>query len=241
MPGVFTFDLFSETACDTLLAELENYERVAVERGWCVSRPNSMNNHGMILNDVGLEPWIDVLQADVIGPIAAELFPVVGAELTSHHTFLVAYEPGGDRGLDMHTDDSDITTNLCLGKDFTGGSMAFCGRLGAPDHRLLQYKYEHKKGRCVMHLGRHRHGAGDITDGRRRNLIVWSSNSCFRSTSGYAKGRFPFYLGYQHEDMTPDEVCVSRTHDRDARTILGAAAVLAGAMPWCPPTGFEFR
>merc|ERR1712014_118440 len=114
---------------DRLVAEFENYESTASEKGWHVSRPNSMNNHGVILTDIGLEPWVDALQADVLRPISAELYPVVGAELDRHHAFLVEYEPGRDLGLDMHTDDSDVTFNVCLGKSFSGGGLLFCGIL----------------------------------------------------------------------------------------------------------------
>merc|ERR1712013_221209 len=117
---------FTEAACDQLLAELEHYESVARGHGWPIARPNSMNNHGVILNEMGLEPWADALQRDVLSPIASELFPLVGASLSEHHTFLVAYESGADLGLDMHTDDSDVTFNICLGKEFSGASLTFC-------------------------------------------------------------------------------------------------------------------
>ena len=39
------------------------------------------------------------------------------------------------RSKDMHTDDSDVTFNVCLGKDFKGAGLQFCGNQGAPDHR----------------------------------------------------------------------------------------------------------
>jgi hypothetical protein len=35
------------------------------------------------------------------------------------HTYIFA---------DMHVDDSEITLNVCLGKQFTGGKMYFIGR-----------------------------------------------------------------------------------------------------------------
>ena len=33
---------------------------------------------------------------------------------------MVKYKSGEDRGLDMHIDDSDVTLNVCLGREFTG-------------------------------------------------------------------------------------------------------------------------
>ena len=51
-------------------------------------------------------------------------FPLEQAEggFTSHHSFMVKYKAGQDLGLDMHTDDSDVTVNVCLGKDFRGAA-----------------------------------------------------------------------------------------------------------------------
>ena len=47
---------------------------------------------------------------------------------TSHHAFVVQYQEGKDLGLDMHTDDSDVTFNVCLGKAFAGAGLTFCER-----------------------------------------------------------------------------------------------------------------
>ena len=48
--------------------------------------------------------------------------------------------------------------------------------VGAPDHRHFAHKYAHVKGHCVVHLGAQRHGADDISEGERNNLIVWTKN-----------------------------------------------------------------
>lgn len=240
VPGVFTFNMFTDTACDDLLAELENYERVAADQEWRIARPNSMNNYGVIIDNIGLEPWIDALQTDVLRPVASELFPLEGAELTRHHAFLVAYEPGADLGLDMHTDDSDVTFNLCLGKEFSGGGLIFCGQLGKPNHRQFQHAYQHKKGTCLCHLGRHRHGADDVVSGQRRNLIIWNTNPCYRGTREYLGLRPHFFLEYNRESAPPDKLCVSVTHDRDAAEVLGKGKGGANVEAWCPPAGAAF-
>ena len=44
------------------------------------------------------------------------LFPIEGGSLDRHHSFIVQYEVGKDLGLDMHTDNSDVTFNVCLGR-----------------------------------------------------------------------------------------------------------------------------
>ena len=39
----------------------------------------------------------------------------------------------------------DVTFNLCLGLDFTGAGLQFCGMSGAPDHRKHRHSYFHRK------------------------------------------------------------------------------------------------
>lgn len=67
-------------------------------------------------------------------------------------------------------------TPHCRGprSEFTGAGLTFCGIMGAPNHRKLQYQYQHLAGRALVHLGAQRHGADDIQTGERNNLIIWS-------------------------------------------------------------------
>jgi hypothetical protein len=99
-PGVYTFPLFSEEYCDALMAEVEHFQR----SGLPVRRPNSMNNYGVIVNEIGMERMIDRLQREVLAPVAEALFPAQGGgALDGHHAFIVQYKQGEDLGLDMHT------------------------------------------------------------------------------------------------------------------------------------------
>ena len=166
--------------------------------------------------------------------------------LDAHHSFVVEYEQGHDLGLDMHTDDSDVTFNVCLGRDFDGAGLTFCGELGSAGHRRFCYRYRHVVGHCVLHLGRKRHGADDITEGERVNLIVWTTNQEYRRTFEYqaSHAQHPDY--YTREEAPPDPVCLSYTHDRDfeQHKSLPPAAVQmreAGQLPWCPPHFAEYE
>ena len=163
-PGVFAFDMLSEGFCTQLLAELARHE----ESGLPVVRPNSMNNYGVVLNACGFEQTMDALQRDCVTPLARLLFPRQGGDADHHHTFMVQYRHGEDLGLDMHTDASDVTLNVCLGKDFTGAGLTFCGLRGtstaaAPGEkpkgeRHFSYRHTHVKGRAILHSGHHRQG-----------------------------------------------------------------------------------
>jgi hypothetical protein len=169
-----------------------------------------MNNHGLVLNSIGLAKSVTRLQKDAFEKVSRAIFEEEGLELSLHHTFLVQYKRGEDLGLDMHTDDSDVTFNVCLGREFTGGDLVFCGEIGAPDHRRHKLSYVHAKGSCVVHLGRQRHGAANIDAGERVNLIMWNRSLPYRSL---AKS-YPAVV-YAQESGAPDRICMSRTHDRD--------------------------
>ena len=47
-------------------------------------------------------------------------------------------------GLDMRHDAAEVTLNVCLGRDFEGATLRFCGRHGDADNRRSRLTYEHK-------------------------------------------------------------------------------------------------
>lgn len=77
-------------------------------------------------------------------------------------------------------------------------------------HRKLQHTYTHEKGRAVIHLGRHRHGADNIESGERVNFILWSVSETYRNSQAYQLHRLQ-----SSNAETPDPICLSYTHDRD--------------------------
>lgn len=231
-PGeVYSFPLFTDDFCEVLLEEVTNF----YDSGLPARRPNSMNNYGIVLAEIGLEPWVRSLQ-DLVKPLGEVLWPGPGCGWDGHHCFIVRYREGEDLGLDMHVDDSEVTFNICLGFTFEGAGLQFCGISGTPTHRKERLKYSHVRGRCVVHLGRHRHGADDIVSGERLNLILWNHSSEYRKSSEYRRPR------YDAEDAPPDLECLSYTHDRDFGRFRpyppGKAGLAAGA--WCPPRHAEY-
>jgi hypothetical protein len=119
MPNVFTFDAFSDQLCDILVAELDNFELTKLPK----RRPNSMNNYGLVINDIGLAPWVDQLVDTFLRPLAEKLFPTEVVALGLDHQLHRAQ--GGDVLLDMHHDAAEITVNICLGSDFAGSGLRF--------------------------------------------------------------------------------------------------------------------
>mmetsp|Transcript_62000 Transcript_62000/g.134411 ORF Transcript_62000/g.134411 Transcript_62000/m.134411 type:complete len:566 (-) Transcript_62000:110-1807(-) len=228
---VFSFKIFTDLFLQKLTAEIFNF----YESGLTARRPNSMNNYGIILNEIGLEPLIDELQR-MLQPLGELLWPGPGSVWDGHHCFIVRYRSGEDLGLDMHTDDSDVTFNICLGMDFKGAGLQFCGLMGAANHRKHTYTFQHVKGTCVCHLGRKRHGADDISEGERLNLILWNHSSAYRQSNDYK------HPEYKTEQGPPDQVCVSYTHDRDYGIFkeypMGKEKFKGRG--WCPPKPFEY-
>ena len=211
-PGIFCFDLFTPEFCDLLIAEFDSFEATTLPR----RRPNTMNKFGLILNEIGLEPVMSDLLKRFIEPLCSQLFPTekVAMGLDHHHTFVVVYSQTGDKGLDMHHDASEVTVNVCLGRDFTGSGLVFCGEAGKPDHRKHRHTYSHQKGKAIIHLGRQRHGADNISSGERINLIMWARSSAFRCAA--VNGTIsPDGFPRQAEDGVPDRICLSRTNDDD--------------------------
>ena len=204
-PGVYTFPFLSQDFCKVLIEESEDYAKSGLPQ----PRPNSMNNYGLVVNSIGMEHLIHRMQVEILQPLSSALYPIEGSNFDGHHSFLVRYKAGEDRGLDMHTDDSDITFNVCLGKAFTGAGLTVCGMSGSESIRQVSLTYPHRIGHCIVHRGRQRHGADDIETGERINLIVWNHNSMWRQTDDYRRIRFV------DETTAPDPRCMSFTHDRD--------------------------
>jgi hypothetical protein len=233
-PNVFIFPMFTQDFCQRVVSAFLNEKDYASKNGIPIHRPNNMNTSGAIMKSLGMEALMEVLQDRILEPIGQDLFPETGSEFTNHHSFLVHYTAGADLGLDMHTDDSDVTFNCCLGQEFTGAKLQICGVMGEPNHRHSKLEYAHRPGWVICHLGRQRHGADDIDSGERINLINWNHNKVWRrSAESMAKE-------YKQENGPPDPQCLSYTHDRDWEEYKGKRPYDTGRRPWCPPKHAEY-
>jgi hypothetical protein len=55
---VYSFPLFTAEFCTMFLEEVEHYQA----SGLPIQRPNSMNNYGIVTNEIGMEHMFDLLQ-----------------------------------------------------------------------------------------------------------------------------------------------------------------------------------
>ena len=66
------------------------------------------------------------LRSNYLSPITRLLFPEHGGDsLDSHKPFTVHYKIGEDLDLSYHYDNAEVTLNVSLGKEFTGGELFF--------------------------------------------------------------------------------------------------------------------
>ncbi|GAX61988.1 permease of the major facilitator superfamily [Candidatus Scalindua japonica] len=190
-PGIYSFDVLKAEFCSQLIEEIMWFEAWCKKQQVTINRPNSMNNYGAVLDDFGFDSFLNRLMTEYISPLSTLLFnDTGGGSLDEHHGFVVEYKMGKDESLGFHSDDSDVTFNVCLGREFTNGTIYFNGLLCRMCQQILysssaltqeQVEIEHKIGRALLHRGLHRHGANDITSGERYNLILWCRSNQYRT------------------------------------------------------------
>ncbi|XP_031499566.1 2-oxoglutarate and iron-dependent oxygenase domain-containing protein CP2-like [Nymphaea colorata] len=192
-PGIYTFSMLRPSFCEMLLAEVENFEKWVQETRCKIMRPNTMNKYGAVLDDFGMESMLNQLMHQFVSPMSKVFFPEVGgSSLDSHHGFIVEYGEDKDVSLGFHVDDSEVTLNICLGKQFSGGDLFFRGvrcdnHVNSDTHPEEIFDYSHVPGQAILHRGRHRHGARPTTSGNRINLLLWCRSSVFRELIRYQK------------------------------------------------------
>mmetsp|Transcript_55565 Transcript_55565/g.104528 ORF Transcript_55565/g.104528 Transcript_55565/m.104528 type:complete len:382 (+) Transcript_55565:2-1147(+) len=137
--GVFTLPLFSLEFCKMITEEVANFQA----SGHRSPLPNSMNEHGVVLEAVGMGKLMTEIREQLLSPLSSALYgdleqrvdlqgerryaqrslevdgkqaPEVDAShcCDDHHAFTVRYAASEQPGLDMHHDDADVTLNVCL-------------------------------------------------------------------------------------------------------------------------------
>ncbi|KAK1160167.1 hypothetical protein AOXY_G21679 [Acipenser oxyrinchus oxyrinchus] len=175
----YRFPMFTKEFCRNLIEELANFEQSDAPKG----RPNTMNNYGILLNELGFDNrFITPLRENYLQPIAMLLYPDCGGDsLDSHKAFVVKYALHQDLDLSYHYDNAEITLNVLLGKAFTEGNLYFGDMRQVPISDSECVEIEHKVTCGLLHRGQQFHGALPITLGQRWNLIVWMRSSSVRN------------------------------------------------------------
>ena len=177
LSGVYSFPLLSEPLCNKILEEISNFKK---QDGLTHQRPNSMNKNGILLEELGLDSLIEKIVKHV-EPLAKKFFPALVASkgFDSFKAFTVEYNGDGnavnpDLELNTHFDNSEVTLNIPLTKDYDGSELYFQYQNG---FRSLSMEV----GRGILHSGRLLHGVFPIEEGYRHNIIIWMRSSEIRN------------------------------------------------------------
>lgn len=138
-----------------------------------------------MLDDIGFTPFLDNLRAIYLNSVAKIVYSEwVGEGLDSHRGFTVFYSNEGDRQLNYHYDNAEVTLNVSLNGDFQGGDVYFCGMHSKSKEsscNIRRTEVEHKFGWGILHRGRQMHGAMSLISGERHNLIFWMRSCSVRN------------------------------------------------------------
>jgi len=170
---VYSTRLFSDALCDAFVADLVAFHA----SGRRTARANSNNRHSLLLSELGYTAFLEAFVRDVAAPLWGRL-EGHDVELRYRHSHTVQRVaddalditplPGSNRG-SRHTDASDVTVNVNIGGDWTGGNLNFFDH-GATEPSLT---LPQSKGQAFLHRGDVLHQAGLLDSGYRFNLVIW--------------------------------------------------------------------
>ena len=175
---VFSLPVFTPDFCKLL----REYSRALVS----AARDNDITELTVGRRPINLDPsgigWVsDLLFHLVLRPISRHLFSQTecgGGDLDWRHGFIAGYSASPSLGkvrerLVSHTDDSEVTLNVCLGDpDFEGGLLHFNGLRGTTEPH--DEVFQPITGRALIHAGRHFHSVTQVTKGDRFALVLWA-------------------------------------------------------------------
>ena len=180
MFDVYSFPLLSETFCRKLclyVSSVMSYLESSSQKP-----ENPIRSCYRDLDNLGLGWLNDLVFHLILKPISSQLYrdtDLEGGDLDWKHGFIAAYSGNPTTSkprqrLVPHTDDAEVTLNLCLGDKFDGGDLNFWGVRGDQTAGKFVGEYQPEVGRAVIHSGRHLHEVTEITSGDRFALIQWA-------------------------------------------------------------------
>ncbi|XP_066463567.1 procollagen-lysine,2-oxoglutarate 5-dioxygenase 1 [Eleutherodactylus coqui] len=166
-PDVYWFPLFTDTACDELVEEMEYYGQWSQGGNKDQRLQGGYENVPTIdihMNQINYEKEWQKLLLDFVAPITEKMFPGYYTQAQFDLAFVVRYKPDEQPSLVPHHDASTFTINIALnsvGQDYEGGGC-----------RFLRYNCSidaPRKGWALMHPGRltHYHEGLPTTKGTR--------------------------------------------------------------------------
>ena len=177
---VYSMPLLSRAFCD----KLRNFVQAVSNLGEAAEFADLIvGKRPVDLDTVGLS-WInDLLLHLIIRPLSRHLYKDSETidELDWRQGYVAGYsaKPSSSdatprQRLVTHTDDSEVTLNLCIGDDFDGGALQFRGLRGSDEAGQLIGEFQPIQGTALIHAGRHFHEVTEVTNGNRYAYIIWA-------------------------------------------------------------------
>ena len=138
---VYSLPVFKKDFTKNFLEELQHFKLSGIHH----EQPNSMNRHGIILDEIGFKSFFDLLRIKFIQPLAQKVFQNSNLKLDSHRAFVVKYAMNEDLNLSPHFDNAEITLNVALSEHFEDGELIF------HNEKSSIFGYEHEFGRGLIH------------------------------------------------------------------------------------------
>lgn len=134
------------------------------------------------LDTVGFGWLNDLLFQLVLKPVSRHLFQSSETlqDLDWRQGYVAGYSARPSEGkprerLATHTDDSEVTLNVCLGDEsFQGGLLEFRGLRGTEEEGQLVGTFAPQPGLALIHAGRHFHHVTQVTAGDRFAYVIWA-------------------------------------------------------------------
>jgi len=200
---VYSMPLLSQRFCD----KLRGFVKAVAELGESEEFGDlNVGKQPVDLDTIGLS-WINNLLFHlVIRPISRHLYKDIETidELDWRQGYIAGYsaKPASQgatprKRLVSHTDDSEVTLNLCIGEDFEGGALQFRGLRGTDEGGQLIGAFQPIQGTALIHAGRHFHEVTEVTQGNRYAFIIWA-----RSWKGSRRQTCPCcWLNRRQDDL----------------------------------------
>lgn len=240
---VYTIPIFCDTFCSELLDATDKISEASAASDNSVAQ--RLRERPLNLEACGFEWLSDILLHLIVRPLTAVAFPNEtgrrmgsasggGNDLDWKTAFLVGYglekTPGITRtSLIRHSDDSEVTLNICLGKVFAGGELVFGdirgnsalatvhsgggsgtrgaggggGGTGTGGGIAKSTKVAPRLGRALLHRGRQLHEVLPVVEGERFAMVLWA-----RSLAGVRAHQCPCcWLNRRDQGRAVDCIC----------------------------------
>jgi hypothetical protein len=207
MFDVYSFPLLAKSFCSKLQKYIQRIIKELEENSefsW-LTRGSTKD-----LDNLGLQ-WLNSLLFHlVVRPMSQHLYmetETSGGDLDWRQGYIAAYsaDPTDTKPrqrLVPHTDDSEVTLNVCVGEKFDGGLLQFWGLRGTSEAGTLVGDYDPVVGRALLHSGRHLHEVTEVTSGNRFAYILWA-----RSWSGVRAETCPCCWLNRRENENSSCIC----------------------------------